>query len=183
MFANLRSGNCGVNGNPIIAFNGILLVSVLAVGLSACGNTQTYTVGDGKGQMTVTSDNSGNATVKVNSGDGTMANMAVGGTATYPSEIPFPQYPSSKITFSMKTTDKNTSNTVTLETQDTTDKAMGFYRSWFNSNGWTIELETNTSGAGSMTAKKGEQTAAVMFMPQSPPASGIAIQIMLSADK
>ena len=164
--------------------SGILLLSLLCIGLNGCGgNTRTFTVGEGKDQAVVTADGNGNATVKVGGADASSASMTTGTSAVYPAEMPFPQYPSSKLSFQMKVEGKTGSQTISLETSDSIDKILSHYKSWFGSNGWNIQFEGINSGTGTITAQKGNQTASIMAMPAQPPASGTAIQIMVSGDK
>lgn len=162
----------------------LALLSFLILGLGAC--SQTYTVGGKDGATATVSGDGQNGSVTVKSSDGkNAANMTMGSSAVYPPDMPFPQYPGSKISMvldqsGMANGAKCTS--VTLESSDGLDKISGHYKSWFGSNGWTISSESNVSGVGTLIAKKDSLNASIMMMPGTA-AGATNIQITLSSDK
>lgn len=147
--------------NPCLV---LACVALTAVSLTACGgNSTVYTSPDGK--VTVNS-NGDKFTATSNDGSGGTFSMASGGSAKYPANFPFPQYPSSAVSFAIdsKGANQGTAETVTLTTSDAVDKVAGFYKSWFQSNGWKIESEMSSSESGSMImVSKDDKNAQVML--------------------
>jgi hypothetical protein len=139
-------------------------VAVAAVSLTACGApASTYTSSDGKVQVTTSGDK---FTATTSGSDGGTASWSGGGSAKYPANLPFPQYPSSAIQFAMDTKGANqgSSETVTLTSADAVDKVSGFYKSWFQSNGWKIDSEISSAESGSMMiASKDQENVTVML--------------------
>lgn len=156
-----------------------LAVPVFAVTLSSCGNSRTFEMSDGK--TTVTTDGQGNGKVTINGTKGTtVVNMTTGADAKYPRDFPFAQYPGSTVTMSLDQSAQSgqASKSVTLETGDTPEKAKSFYKSWFGSNQWKVNLDTSTPGMSSISARKDNATASIMLMPS---AGKTTVQIIFSS--
>lgn len=158
----------------------ICLLPIFAVTLNGCSNTQSFSNGEASGS--VSADNHGNAKIQVNGKDGTQVNMAVGNAARYP-DLPFPQYPGSSITMSMnqdnQASGQQANKTVTLETADAPNTAVSFYKSWFRSKNWKINMDSTQAGMSTISAEKGEMTASIMCMPGAP-SRKTSIQIIVS---
>jgi hypothetical protein len=149
--------------------------------LTGCSHTQTFSSGDANG--TVTTDNSGNAKIHVDAKDGTQVNVSTGSGAAYPN-LPFPQYPGSSITMSMNQDNQPggqpANKVVSLETSDAPDKAITFYKSWFSSNSWKINMESTQAGMSTISAQNSTGAiASIMCMPGAP-SGKTNIQITLS---
>lgn len=164
----------------------VVLAAFLALTLNAC--SQTYQVGDGANKATITTDGSGNGTFTV-TGTGedghTTVNMSTGANAKYPGDFPFAQYPGSNVTMYIDTSAEKagqSAKTLTLETSDSPEKAEAYYKNWFNTNGWKVNMETNTAGMCSIAAQQGEVIASIMCMPGTGGQKN-SIQIMLSYNK
>jgi hypothetical protein len=138
------------------------LLPVLAcLSLCAC-NSQTYVGSDGKTTVTA---NAAGSEVKVNGANGENLTMNTGDNAKYPSSLPMPQYPGSKIGLSMTGSGPSNMANVTLTSTDASEKIGEFYKGWFNSNGWKIGAEATINGMYSLTAEKDNQTSTIMAMP------------------
>ncbi len=97
----------------------------------------------------------------------------------YPQSIPFPQFPDSKIKFSMPPAVEKTTVTVSLETIQKKGKVISFYKDWFKKNGWKVDSETSTSGLDSLTAQSNKKSASIMAMPD---LDKTTIQIIMSTE-
>ena len=153
----------------------------LTVMLTGCSHTQTFSNADANG--TVTTDNSGNAKIHVNGKDGTQVSMSTGADAKYP-DLPFSQYPGSTIRMSMNQDNlpggQPSNKVVSLETSDAPDKAITFYKSWFSSNSWKINMESSQAGMSTISAQNSSGAiASIMCMPGAP-SGKTNIQITLS---
>lgn len=97
----------------------------------------------------------------------------------YPPSIPFPQFPDSKIKFSIPPTIEKTTVTVSLESDQSKGKIIGFYKQWFKKNGWKVDSLTSTSGLDSITAQSEKTSASIMAMPD---LDMTTIQIIMSTE-
>jgi hypothetical protein len=60
--------------------------------------------------------------------------ITMGKAAAYPANLPFAQYPGSKVTLSI-VTPGTPNKSVNLETADHPDKAVAYYKNWFTKAG------------------------------------------------
>lgn len=154
------------------------------ISLSACSSTHTFVSGDGKNTATVTADNNGNGTVSVRGADGkSTAVVNTGSNASYPTDIPFAQYPGSKVTICIdQSAQPGACKNVTLDSADAPSKTMAYYKDWFTANNWKVVMESNQPGMSSIAAQKDNQTASIMSMPDTK-SSHTNIQIVMSSSK
>lgn len=165
----------------------IAAMLVLPLFISACSQTQTFSVKDGDASATATYSSDGRSgTVKVTGKDGKdAATMTMGADAKYPSEIPVAQYPGSSISLSMDQSGMSTGaevKSVSLESSDSAEKIQSYYKSWMTSNGWKIIGESLVSGTGSLTGELANKNLSVLVMPGNQGGKA-AIQIMFSTSK
>ena len=123
----------------------ICLVALLVTGI-ACKRSSTYRTGDGS----VTVENRGKdaGSMTFTGKDGQKLTMDFGSGKlpdNYPKDVPV--YKDAKVMVSQSVSEKNGRNLV-LETNDSLDKVVDFYKKGLESNGWKTE---NTLAMGQMT--------------------------------
>jgi hypothetical protein len=114
--------------------------------------------------------------------DKNKVDMTTGAAATYPADFPFAQYPGSKVALNI-VTPAQFSTSVNLETTDSPNKAVAYYKDWFSKNGWKILQQSNTSGLAAISAQLGERQASIMSMPDTGSSGQNSIAITLSSSK
>lgn len=123
-----------------------------AIVFTLAGCSQTYTTPAGTttvtGDQIVSKDPTGQMTVKA------------GGSTAYPSTMPVQQYPNSTVI--MTTDDKSdkagtTKLSAMLNSKDSIDKIVAFYKAQLASAGYNIENEQSGGSMANLYAKKGEQ--------------------------
>lgn len=153
-------------GSEIMKFEKQLLTPVAylfaATLLSSCSQTQTISTPDG-GKATFVAKSDG-TTFTGTSADGGSMTMTSGSSAKYPADFPVVQYPNSKIQMTLGSqglSGSGAAQNIVITTTDSIDKVIEFYKPWFGSNGWKIEMEFKGDGSAILAASKGETTAQV----------------------
>lgn len=156
----------------------ICLVALIVFGVSSCGKS-------GPQSQAGKSDEHKSESVKKHEA-GTSAqsreSLVVGNAALYPKDIPFEQYPDSKVTLSLvKPEQSNVS--VNLETADSPDKVVAYYKSWFDKNKWKVVQQTSTPGLATISGQSDKKQVSIMSVPGAGAAEKTSIQITLSIGK
>ncbi len=161
----------------------VTFLSIVTLSVGAC-SSQSFQVKDGTKEETISTDGKGNLSITARGPDGQKALMTTGESAKYPSDLPLPQYPSSKVTLCLDQSsgpDQYT-KTVSLETADAPGKVSGYYKTWFARKNWKVNMESNVTGCASISAESRGQNVSIMTMPAG--SSGkTTIQLIVSRDK
>src|SRR5262249_44815099 len=121
--ANRFIGRSETMGNRLMVISGVILA---AISLSACGTVKQQASG------------SAAAAAKVQVAPAQLAHAK----AAYPTDLPFPQYPGSKIVVSksaVKADPGEPREDVVLSSKDTVEPISNFYKQNLLSDGWLVE--------------------------------------------
>lgn len=154
------------------------LLPALAVVLCSCGTVHTQ-LNRGSAGASPAAEDREHALVKADNGKTELAVLDTGDKARYPGGIPFAQYPGSKVTLCM-TVPGISDRSVRLETDDSPDKALSYYRKWFQDNGWHVAQQSLTSGLAAITAERGNDLVSIMSAPDTGATGKNNIQITVS---
>ncbi|MHB1034901.1 MAG: hypothetical protein ACYC35_12055 [Pirellulales bacterium] len=142
-----------------------LIVLILTVTISmGCRRSTTVTTPEGK-QVTV-KQSGDRVDVTVAGKDGEKIQVSGGGAGvplpeSFPKDVPV--YPGSTVATSATMKE---ATQVSLQTGDSTQKAVTFYQSKLKENGWDIENTMNMQQGNMLAAKKADSRLTVMIMAQ-----------------
>lgn len=131
---------------------GALLAGCLLFAAAACSRSHTLTTADGKVSYQEKGKDAG--TVTVTGKDGKTATMSFNENKVpgdYPKDVPI--YSPSKVVMSQTASDKNAHNLM-LESEDSADKIIDFYKKGLDGNGWKTESTMTTAQLTILSATK-----------------------------
>ena len=151
-----------------------LLILALAFGLSSCGSVGKKV--EKENQVSPVAKKHEEGTVQAKD------EMLLGDEAKYPADMPFPQYPESKVTMSINKPSQS-GVSVNLESSDSPDKVVTYYKGWFAKNKWSVVHQSTTAGLASIAAEEHNRRVSIMSMPAASATEHTSIQITLSLGK
>jgi hypothetical protein len=163
-----------------VHFNAVAtcLIALAVLGLSSCGKTGQQAQGGKSNEHKSESVKEHEVASSAQSGE----SLVMGDTASYPKDMPFEQYPGSKVTLSLvKPEQSNVS--VNLETADSPDKVVSYYKSWFDKNKWKLVQQTSTPGLATISGQSDKKQVSIMSVPGAGASEKTSIQITLSIGK
>lgn len=131
---------------------GALLAVCLLFAAAACSRSHSLTTADGKVSYQEKGKDAG--TVTVTGKDGKTATMSFNENKVpgdYPKDVPI--YSPSKVVMSQTASDKNAHNLM-LESGDSADKIIDFYKKGLDGNGWKTESTMTTAQLTILSATK-----------------------------
>ncbi|HVN05862.1 MAG TPA: hypothetical protein VMT86_15680 [Bryobacteraceae bacterium] len=119
-----------------------LLAGALLLASAACSRSHTVRTSDGT--LTYKEKGKDSGTISVTGKDGKTATLTFNQNKLpddYPKDIPI--YSGSKVVMSQSVSENHTHNLM-LETEDSSDKVVDFYKKGLDGNGWTTESTLTT---------------------------------------
>ena len=155
----------------------LIMLTFASCFLGACGTHSSVSALDGKAKV------AGDERMAVHSESAKdQTQLTMGDAASYPADMPFVQYPDSKVTLSIISPGQ-ANKSVNLDTSDAPDKAVAYYKKWFTENKWKIVQQTSTTGMSSISAQAADKQASIMSMPGAGSSGKNSIQITMSSSK
>jgi len=131
---------------------GAVLAAGLLLALAACSRTHTVTTADGKVSYQEKGKDAGAITVTGKDGKSATLNFNQNKVPDdYPKDVPI--YSPAKVVMSQSTSEKNARNLM-MESADTEDQIVDFYKKRLDGNGWKTESTMATAQLTILSATK-----------------------------